>query len=133
MPDTSLAFFAKSFIVVNSFNSKTLKSSFMPMVFIIQNFNLVDIKTLFCYYKPYKYGLNFFYTVLILRRKDMEPVITDEQYKIIASEIYQIYNIQVLLEQSLSLIELDGGFEVEPHLMLIRQQKQHIKSIISLI
>ena len=63
----------------------------------------------------------------------MEPVITDEQYKIIASEIYQIYNIQVLLEQSLSLIELDGGFEVEPHLMLIRQQKQHIKSIISLI
>ena len=63
----------------------------------------------------------------------MEQMITDEQYKIIASEIYQIYNIQVLLEQCFSLIELDGRFEVEPHLMLIRQQKQHIKSIISLI
>lgn len=63
----------------------------------------------------------------------MEQMITDEQYKIIASEIYQIYNIQVLLEQCFSLIELDGRFEVEPHLMLIKQQKQHIKSIISLI
>ncbi len=63
----------------------------------------------------------------------MEQMITDEKYKIIASEIYQIYNIQVLLEQCFSLIELDGGFEVEPHLMLIKQQKQHIKSIISLI
>lgn len=37
----------------------------------------------------------------------METMITDEMYKIIASEIYKIHNIQVLLEQSLSLIELD--------------------------
>ncbi len=63
----------------------------------------------------------------------METMITDEKYKIIASEIYKIHNIQVLLEQSLSLIELDCEYEIEPQLMLVKQQKKHIKTILRLI
>lgn len=63
----------------------------------------------------------------------MEIMITDEKYKIIASEIYKIHNIQVLLEQSLSLIELDCEYEIEPQLMLVKQQKKHIKTILRLI
>ena len=60
-------------------------------------------------------------------------MITDEMYKIIASEIYKIHNIQVLLEQSLSLIELNCEYEIEPQLMLVKQQKKHIKTILRLI
>ncbi|MBS5801738.1 MAG: hypothetical protein KIC80_01805 [Brachyspira sp.] len=63
----------------------------------------------------------------------METMITDEMYKIIASEIYKIHNIQVLLEQSLSLIELNCEYEIEPQLMLVKQQKKHIKTILRLI
>lgn len=63
----------------------------------------------------------------------METMITDEKYKIIASEIYKIHNIQVLLEQSLSLIELNCEYEIEPQLMLVKQQKKHIKTILRLI
>lgn len=63
----------------------------------------------------------------------MQTIITYEQYKILASEIYKIYNIQVVLEQSLSMVELDYVVEIEPHLMLIKQQKIHIKSIINLL
>ena len=63
----------------------------------------------------------------------METMITDEMYKIIASEIYKIHNIQVLLEQSLSLIELNCEYVIEPQLMLVKQQKKHIKTILRLI
>lgn len=63
----------------------------------------------------------------------MQSFLTDEKYKIIASEIYKIHNIQVLLEQSLSLIELDCEYEIEPQLMLVKQQKKHIKTILRLI
>lgn len=63
----------------------------------------------------------------------MSSFLTDEKYKIIASEIYKIHNIQVLLEQSLSLIELDCEYEIEPQLMLVKQQKKHIKTILRLI
>ncbi len=63
----------------------------------------------------------------------MSSFLTDEKYKIIASEICKIHNIQVLLEQSLSLIELDCEYEIEPQLMLVKQQKKHIKTILRLI
>lgn len=63
----------------------------------------------------------------------MQSFLTDEKYKIIASEIYKIHNIQVLLEQSLSLIELNCEYEIEPQLMLVKQQKKHIKTILRLI
>ncbi len=63
----------------------------------------------------------------------MQSFLTDEKCKIIASEIYKIHNIQVLLEQSLSLIELDCEYEIEPQLMLVKQQKKHIKTILRLI
>lgn len=63
----------------------------------------------------------------------MQNLTLDEKFKIISSEIYNIYNIQVFLEQAFSLIELDSEFEIQPHLMLIQQQKTYIKNIISLI
>lgn len=63
----------------------------------------------------------------------MSSFFTDEKHKIIASEIYKIHNIQVLLEQSLSLIELNCEYEIEPQLMLVKQQKKHIKTILRLI
>lgn len=63
----------------------------------------------------------------------MQNLTLDEKFKIISSEIYNIYNIQVLLEQAFSLIELDSEFEIQPNLMLIQQQKTYIKNIISLI
>lgn len=63
----------------------------------------------------------------------MDDITPDEKLKIIASEICDIQNIQILLKDSFSLKELDSKVNVFPYLMLVELLENHICNITKLM
>lgn len=62
----------------------------------------------------------------------MKQLYTPKSFKTVEDEIYNIYNIQILLKEIFAAKIIQDDQNAYPYIMLINLQEKHIKNIINL-